>query len=192
MEKTAVQKLARILRILIVITFICNIIALVMVPAMVTLKMEWWELFQMANDPHEPISTILVIFLIWPEVFRHLYQGWNNPYVMLTLFLLFCGICTAVVLWQARQVLNSILKGNPFTFGNAASLKRAAICSFFISGAGLTRLVWELAFYRSIAPLFTYNALFVPVFFMAGLLCMVMSALFRQAAELKEDQELTI
>ncbi|WP_289804203.1 hypothetical protein, partial [Faecalibaculum rodentium] len=40
------------------------------------------------------------------------------------------------------------------------------------------------AYYRSIGPLFTYNALFVPVFFMAGLLCMVMSALFRQAAEL--------
>ena len=31
-------------------------------------------------------------------------------------------------------------------------------------------------------PLLTYNALFVPIFLMAGLLCMVMSALFRQAA----------
>ena len=41
-------------------------------------------------------------------------------------------------------------------------------------------------------PFFTYNTLFVPVFFMAGLLFMVMSALFRQAAELKEDQDLTI
>ena len=37
-----------------------------------------------------------------------------------------------------------------------------------------------------------YNALFIPVFFMAGLVFMVMSALFRQAAELKEDQDLTI
>ena len=34
--------------------------------------------------------------------------------------------------------------------------------------------------------------LFVPAFFMAGLLFLVMSALFRQAAELKEDQDLTI
>ena len=192
MEKTAVQKLARILRILIVITFICNIIALVMVPAMVTLKMEWWELFQMANDPHEPISTILVIFLIWPEVFRHLYQGWSNPYVMLTLFLLFCGVCTAVILWQGKRVLDTILKGEPFTAGNAANLKRAATCCFLIAGAALARLVWGLAYYRNAAPLLNYNALFIPVFFMAGLVFMVMSALFRQAAELKEDQDLTI
>ncbi|RKI70554.1 DUF2975 domain-containing protein [bacterium 1xD42-67] len=33
---------------------------------------------------------------------------------------------------------------------------------------------------------------FVPAFFIRGLLFLVMSALFRQAAELKEDQDLTI
>lgn len=40
--------------------------------------------------------------------------------------------------------------------------------------------------------LFTYNTLFIPAFFMGGLLFLVMSALFQQAAELKEDQDLTI
>ena len=44
----------------------------------------------------------------------------------------------------------------------------------------------------SIGPGFNYNALFVPVSLLAGLLCMVMSALFRQAAELKADNDLTI
>ena len=44
----------------------------------------------------------------------------------------------------------------------------------------------------TLAPLFTYTTLFVPAFFMAGLLFLVMSALFGQAAELKEDQDLTI
>lgn len=38
----------------------------------------------------------------------------------------------------------------------------------------------------------TYNAVAIPIFFMAGLLFLVMSALFGQAAELKEDQDLTI
>ena len=45
---------------------------------------------------------------------------------------------------------------------------------------------------RETWPLFTYTALFIPAFFMGGLLFLVMSALFRQAAELKEDQDLTI
>ena len=37
-----------------------------------------------------------------------------------------------------------------------------------------------------------YNALFVPIFILGGLLCLVMSALFRQAAELKAENDLTI
>lgn len=41
-------------------------------------------------------------------------------------------------------------------------------------------------------PLATYNALFVPIFTMFGLLCLVMSALFRQATEMKVENDLTI
>ena len=61
-----------------------------------------------------------------------------------------------------------------------------------ISCAALLRLVWGLFYYQSPAPLLTYNALFVPVFLMAGLLCQVMAALFRQAGELKAENDLTI
>ena len=68
----------------------------------------------------------------------------------------------------------------------------AGICCFLISLFALIRMVWGLFYYGSIAPLLTYNALFVPVFFMGGLLCLVMSALFRQAAVLKEESDLTI
>ena len=72
------------------------------------------------------------------------------------------------------------------------NLRRAAVCCFLISAAALIRLLWGFWYYASILPLLTYNALFVPVFFMGGLLCLVMSALFRQAAELKAENDLTI
>ena len=52
--------------------------------------------------------------------------------------------------------------------------------------------MWGFGYYASLRPLFTYNALFCPVFLMGGLLCLVMSALFRQAAELKAENDLTI
>ena len=102
------------------------------------------------------------------------------------------GICTAVILWQGRRVLQTILRGEPFSMENAHSLRRAAICSFTIALAALARVAFNLWFFRSLAPLFTYNALFVPIFAMAGLLCLVMSALFRQAAEMKAENDLTI
>ena len=118
--------------------------------------------------------------------------GEDQYWLVLTAFLLFCGVCTAVILWQGRRVLDTILKGNPFVMDNAKSLKTAAMCCFLISGAALARLVWGFAYYRSIMPMLTYNALFVPIFLMGGLLFMVMSALFRQAVELKAENDLTI
>jgi len=107
-------------------------------------------------------------------------------------FLLCRGVCPAAALWRGRRVLDTILRGEPFCEENARSLRRAAVCAFCISGAALARMLWGFWFYRSIHPLLTYNALFVPVFAMAGLLALVMSALFRRAAELKAENDLTI
>ena len=107
-------------------------------------------------------------------------------------FFLGCGICTAVLLWQARCILSTIIVQTPFQRSNARSMKRAAASCWGIALLAAVRMaVWFLRL-RSAAPLFTFTALFIPVSLMAGLLFLVMSALFRQAAELKEDQDLTI
>lgn len=189
MEKTV--RLARVLRVLVVVTFVCNLIALFLVPGTAA--------FYVSGEGTELLKNNSVFWFIrffatiWhPVIWMLGAAGESQDWVVLSLFLLSCGVCTAVILWQGKRVLDTILKGEPFTPGNAANLERAAVCCFLIAGAALARLIWGFAYYRSIGPLFTYNALFVPVFFMAGLLCLVMSALFRQAAELKEDQDLTI
>ena len=196
MEQTPVQKLARVLRVLVVITFVCNILALFLVPMMAFTssagEVVGWGIDELSDlYGLEPVPDIyycfdLVLLLSWFAV-------WGDAYMaVLTVFLWACGTCTAVILWQGKGVLDTMLKGTPFVMDNAKSLKRAAICCFLISGAALLRLVWGFAYYRSVAPLLTYNALFVPIFLMAGLLCMVMSALYQQAAQLKAESDLTI
>lgn len=194
MERTRVQRLARILRILVIITFICNIAALLLVPAVVSLNgedvsrgtLEYLDGIFCPGEDDVAMARVMASLISW-------FWVWDEEYrAVLTLFLLFCGVCTAVVLWQARKVLDTILEGNPFQGRNGVSLHRAAVCSFLISAAALVRLLWRLIYYRSMASLLSYNTLFVPVFFMAGLLCLVMSALFRQAAELKAENDLTI
>lgn len=181
------------LKLLVTITFICNLVALFFVPGCSRLR-SLDELvggaLYFSNEGSLAVAARMVGYFVsaWQEVWL-----FGGPYAaVLTSFLLFCGVCTAVILWQARRVLDTVLTGDTFTFGNAANMKRAAICCFLISAAALGRTVWGLCFYRSLMPLLTYNALFVPVFLMAGLLCMVMSALFRQAAELKAENDLTI
>lgn len=196
MEETSVQKLARVLRVLVIITFVCNIIVLFFVPTLAAMLTEnRWD-----GQTMERLLTgqrvgfwLSFMFHSWNPVIWMMAMTADDLYwPVLTLFLLSCGVCTAVILWQGKRVLDTILKGNPFVMDNAKSLKRAAVCCFVISGAALVRLIWGFVYYQSIAPLLTYNALFVPIFLMGGLLFMVMSALFRQAAELKAENDLTI
>lgn len=194
MEKTAVQRLAAVLRTMVLIVFVLNLICLLFVPGMAVICLdrdtmadpEWrkalvWTLQE---------RGLLFVGVVCLGGFRSLLE--HVPVGVLSLFFWVCGTCTALILWQARSVLDTILAGNPFQLKNARALNRAAVCCWIISGVALLRLLWWLWHDHSAAPFFTYNALFIPAFLMAGLLFQVMSALFRQAAELKEDQDLTI
>lgn len=196
MEKTAVQRLARVLRGLVAAVFVLNILCLFLVPGIVAYVAD--------GGPSMLARALLAEVEVWTGGGgRHFPMGWvfvsawaavwtRLDTALLTLFYWLCGLCTAVLLWQARKVLDTIRAESPFQMANALALKRAAVACWVIAAGALVRqIVWFWAA-RNIAPLFTYNALFVPAFFMGGLLFFVMSALFRQAAELKEDQDLTI
>ena len=194
MEKTAVQRLAAVLRTMVLIVFVLNLLCLLFVPGMAVICLdrdtmadpEWrkalvWTLQE---------RGLLFVGVVCLGGFRSLLE--HAPVGVLSLFFWVCGTCTALILWQARSVLDTILGGNPFQLKNARALNRAAVCCWIISGVALLRLLWWLWHDHSAAPFFTYDALFIPAFLMAGLLFQVMSALFHQAAELKEDQDLTI
>ena len=186
MERTSVQKLARVLRVLVIITFVCNIVTLYFVPGLALFRGETDSLQEMT-----PVQVVILFNYCWfPTMWAFAEAPASS--LVLAVFLLVCGACTAMILWQGKRVLDTILKGEPFMLKNAANLRQAAVCCFVISGAALARLVFGLVYYASIRPLLTYNALFVPVFLVGGLLFLVMSALFRQAAELKAENDLTI
>lgn len=196
MEQTSVQKLARVLRVMVLAVFVCNIIVLFFVPALAAMLAEnRWDGQTMERLLNGGERGVLAEFHPPYVESLHLDDGCGGGGAVLAgadgVFAL-CGVCTAIILWQGRRVLDTILKGSPFVMNNAKSLKTAAMCCFLISGAALARLVWGFAYYRSIMPMLTYNALFVPIFLMGGLLFMVMSALFRQAVELKAENDLTI
>ena len=187
MERTGVQRLAAVLRVLVTVMFVCNLLLLVFVPFLVENRF-YLDIGGVLDTFAYDIDDGLAIFFDGP-----FYGVWQRPYTaVLTVFLWACGVCTSVILWQGRRVLGSILRQDTFTLENARNMRRAALCCLLISGAALLRTVWGLVYYGSPAPLFTYNALFVPIFLMGGLLCLVMSALFRQAAELKAEHDLTI
>ena len=194
MERTAVQRLAAVLRTMVLIVFVLNLLCLLFVPGMAVICLdrdtmadpEWRKALAWALRERGFLFVGTVCLGGFGSLFKY------APVGVLSLFFWVCGTCTALILWQARSVLDTILGGNPFQLKNARALNRAAVCCWVISGAALVKLALWLWLERNIAPLFTYTTLFIPAFLMAGLLFQVMSALFRQAAELKEDQDLTI
>lgn len=196
MEQSSVQKLAKVLRILIIALFVINILAVLSVAGVIHFSFD--SLHGKWVGVEEGLRRFVDLWnydiddalgnLLWAPVLVL-----NFPHTaMLTVFLWACGICSAIMLWQAKRVLDTIQTGDTFTRGNAANMMRAAVCCFIISAAALVRLVWSMAYYKSSMPLVSYNTLFIPVFLVAGLVCIVMSALFRQAAEMKEENDLTI
>ena len=129
-----------------------------------------------------PMFFVTCLWAVWTQLST----------ALLTLLYWLWILCAVCILWQAKLVLDTILKEEPFQMVNAYALKRAAVACWTISGSAVLRLVLWVCAEQNALPLLAYNTLFIPLFFMAGLLFLVMSALFRQAAELKEDQDLTI
>ena len=201
MEQTAVQRLARVLRVLVLAVFFLNLLVMPLVPGLSALLAEGGPCmvrlalaaaldlpgYEGIGFSSLPLFFLNSLWAVWAVAGRG-----EVTVALLTVFFWLCGACTALILWQAKTVLDTILAGDPFQLANARALRRAAVCCWIISGAALVRLVLWLWAEGNSDPLFTYTALFVPAFFMGGLLFQVMSALFRQAAELKEDQDLTI
>lgn len=164
MEKNSVQRTARLLRVLVYIVLGCNVVCLPLVP-----------------------------YFVLMSIFVQSMKVLTVPYALAMIaFFWICGCCTAVILWQARRILDTILAGDPFRMANAVSMNRAAVACWVISAVALVRFVAETVILWNPVTFFTYNTLFIPCFFMAGLLFRVMAALFRQAAELQEDRDLTI
>ena len=200
MERTSVQRLAFVLKVLVIILLVCSIAALFFVPGVVwarrvfqdgTLFQAAWEMMTLKPDySSDFLGASLPGFVYY--ILAWVFIWFDAHSTVLSLFLWACGICTVVILRQAWRVLNTVMAGNPFCHENAKSMKRTALCCLLIALFALARTVWSLIYYRSAGVLLTYNTFFVPVFLIVGLLCMVISALFRQAAELKEDSDLTI
>ena len=193
MEKTSVQKLASVVRVLVIIVFACNLVALLLVPGMACILAAGG-----VGRLKEVLSTLAgggeaayFILLTFANAWWAVWMGGVYHSVM-TLFLWMCGGCTAVILWQAKDVLSNIMGGRTFSDENGDRLKTAAVCCFVISAIALVYEIFVLWLYHGEAVFLTVSFMLIFVFLIAGLICLVMSALFRQAAEMKAEQDLTI
>ena len=190
MKRTASQRIADALVILCGLLILCDLLLILLSPALAYFRFQ---------DPGSVTFSHLV------EKFRYdfddglgnllsilLGTAWQTPEsAVLAGFLILAGICAGGILAQGIRLLASVADGAPFSPKNPGCLRRAAVCCFAIAAGALGRTAFSLAVH-GLSALLSYTALFIPLFAMAGLLCLVMAGLFRRAAELKAENDLTI
>lgn len=112
---------------------------------------------------------------------------WNTlpsgDYMYMLIFVIFCGIAISIALFQGAKLLLNVKKGEPFKKENAESLQTAAICAFALS------IIFALKMFYTASML---TIISIILFGGGGLLLMVFSELFREAAVIKEENDLTI
>ena len=103
--------------------------------------------------------------------------------IHMTAVLMLSGILALIILWELRRIFNTLVKTNPFTLENVKSLRIMARASFAISVIYIAKCI----FWFTLA-----TVLLIMVFAIAGLFCLVLADVFKQAVAYKEENDLTV
>lgn len=133
------------------------------------------------------IAVVCLISLPWMlNIFSDM-GYFNSPshfvYVYMLIILYLTGILSYIILNEMRKIFNSLEAKNPFIYNNVRSLKVMSVCAFVIAIIYLTKVL----IYNSIMTM-----LVVLVFFLAGLLALVLAEVFKKAVNYKEEIDLTV
>lgn len=107
----------------------------------------------------------------------------RNNYVPFTIIFIIAGILGLLILWELRKMFRTVLNENAFCRENVISLQKMGIYGFGIA----IDMVLRLFFAVTPAAL-----VIVMVFLVAGLFSLVLSQVFDQAVQFKEENDLTI
>lgn len=93
------------------------------------------------------------------------------------------GIPMLIIVWQFIKLFDSLKNNNPFIIENASHLKIASWCSAIIS----IEYIFGIFVFRSI-----FTLIITGIFLIACIGLYILSELFKQAVEFKEENDLTI
>ncbi len=103
--------------------------------------------------------------------------------LFMIVLLMSTGMLLLVIVWEARKMLVSVDKNQPFVRANVQSLKRIALSALLIAGAYIIKSFLFPTFLTIVIALMT---------FVVGLFVSVMAQLFEQAVTVKEENDLTV
>jgi len=100
-----------------------------------------------------------------------------------TITLFTSGLCALYILWQLKIIFKTLFGGDPFVDANVSCLRKAAVASLLIALIYLIKMIFW--FTPSTAAIFI-------IFSLAGLFCLTLKDVFKQAIVYKEENDWTV
>lgn len=107
----------------------------------------------------------------------------RENYTFLLVFLFITGLLCLMIIWELRRMLVTLNQREPFKRENVSSLKNIAALALLISLAYVIKIVFYTSFLTIIIAM---------VFLIMGLFALILSEVFRQAVDVKEENDLTV
>lgn len=130
-------------------------------------------------------GTLVVLLLPWVVkiYIQFLRLDLQNFYFPCLILLYLSGIPMLIIVWQFIKLFDSLKKSQPFIMENARHLKMASWCCAIIS----VEYVVGIYVFHSI-----FTLIITGIFLIAWIGLSILSELFKQAVEFKEENDLTI
>ena len=146
-------------------------------------------------------GLIIVGFIVYLLILRKslVVQGINLlSFENITTCILFVlgGFALLCIMYYLRRIMNSLVKANPFVWENVESLKVVAISCFIISGCYVLNFFINNQYLNfkliEIDAKGIHTDIEFIIFFFAGCFTLILSKVFKQAIEVKEENDFTI
>lgn len=119
---------------------------------------------------------------------------WDKGIIML---LLCIGIiCVFLIVIQLKRVINTLIEANPFVMGNVKNLRKISVECFIVAGCYLVNFLINLNFKEFKFIYVDSNGIHTDmefiIFIFAGCFILILSKVFEQAVEYKEENDFTV
>lgn len=130
-------------------------------------------------------GTLILVSL--PVTLRWCFDSYpwasRENYTFLLVFLFITGLLCLTIIRELRKMLITLNDREPFRRENVISLKRIAMLALIISFAYIIKVIFYPSFFTIVVTM---------VFLIMGLFALILSEIFKQAIEVKEENDLTV
>jgi hypothetical protein len=142
------------------------------------------------------VGAIVFIFILVNSLSSREMQNFSFQIVVTCLLFIAGGIALLSIMYYLRRIIDTLIKVTPFVWDNVKSLKRIAAACFIVAGCYFI-IFFVNAQYRdfkfvTIDIRGVHTDIEFLIFFFAGCFIMVLAQVFKQAVEVKEENDFTV